>query len=645
MDPRGAGVRAVQSAAAALLGGVVAAVAATADSAAAASEEPRLLEGQLLDGDTLLRSGLARLSDVFVLAEGWSVSTIENWSWRATPPGLGSLDRPAWDLLVDARPLEGGDPFGNGGLHRIPLSLDRIESVELIDVPQLRHGRFLDGGGVVVRTREPRRGADVRARYATGSETGDPGPFEFTPLASANAERLGHEASLSASAAGERTWAEAGLVVQRHFAGDVLLAGRYGGLSTDDPRVFDAVAAWLGAGLRGERVSWEATAGHSRIFEAAFVEGIGSEVPVDSRFTDVGIRSTLELADGREVGLELATARDDPRGRANSFGIDPGEDRRIDRAEVVGRSGRLEFGAGAERHVVEEATTALRLWADWKRSAALLLERDRYDLAASASVAGWVATPAGGRLEGALSRSERRRAAEAGPWFRIERGSDLLEDAGVGVTFDGAIETVRTTSCDLRWHGNGGGFSVLASGFARRQQGITIAAQQFAPESGGITSTPVTVLPGRGGWVGGGAVTLERRLGPTVARASCHWQETISGDDAYRALRRAEPRRQARAVLDWTPPVPLTLRAMLRWTGATTWTEYAGASALSGGLYAERIGERWELDLSMRKSLFGRRANAGATFRNILDDEIRLHPAGAGANLSFLLHLEVRGAP
>ncbi|MGQ0720352.1 MAG: hypothetical protein ACT4PE_02120 [Candidatus Eiseniibacteriota bacterium] len=631
--------------------GVVAAVAAPADSAAApsaASEEPPLLEGQLLDGDTLLRAGLVRLSDVFLLAEGWSVSTIENWSWRATPPGLGTLDRPAWELIVDARPLSGSDPFGNGGLHRVPLSLERIESVELVDLPQLRHGRFLDGGGVVVRTRRPARGAGLRARYATGSETGDPGPFEFTPLGTPNAERLGHEANLSAAAAGEAAWAEAGLVVQRHFAGDALLAGRYAGLSTDDPRVFDAVAPSLHAGFRGERLSWEIAAGHSRIFETAFVEGIGSELPVDSRFTDVCVRSTLALAGEREIGVELASTRDDPHGRANSFGLDPGEGRRIDRAELAGRSGNLEFGAGTEqRRIVEETTTALRLWGGWGRSAALLLERDRRDFAASASVAGSLATPAAGRLELSLSRSERRRAEEAGPWFRIERGSELLDDAGVAVTFDGSIEPVRTTSADLRWRGGVRALSVSASGFARRQQGITIAAQHFGPDpAGGTVRTPITVLGGRGGWVGGGAIAVERRLGPAAtARASWHWQETLSGDGAFRELRRAEPRHQARALVDWTPSVPFTLRAMLRWTAATTWTEYTGMARLSGGQYTERIGERWELDLSLRKSLLGRRANAGATFRNVLDDEVRLHPIGAGWRMSFLVHLDVRGGP
>ena len=85
----------------------------------------------------------------------------------------------------------------------------------------------------------------------------------------------------------------------------------------------------------------------------------------------------------------------------------------------------------------------------------------------------------------------------------------------------------------------------------------------------------------------------------------------------------------------------LSLWALARWTSATYWAAYAGVEADSEGLYSERIPSRWELDLSLRKSLLQRRAHVGMTFRNLLDREVRLHPIGAGWDLAFFVHADV----
>jgi hypothetical protein len=115
----------------------------------------------------------------------------------------------------------------------------------------------------------------------------------------------------------------------------------------------------------------------------------------------------------------------------------------------------------------------------------------------------------------------------------------------------------------------------------------------------------------------------------------------VGGDPSFEDLWEAEPDHLFRAVLTWEPSIPLYAWAMLRWSSATEWTPYQGIGAASAGRYSERIPDRWELDLALRKSFLAGRARAGFTIRNAFDEEIRLHPIGAGWNLGFYVHAEL----
>ena len=145
-------------------------------------------------GETLRRAGATRLADLLLLAGGWHVATVDGFTWRASPLG-GSPFAPArWIVLVDGRRMD-VDLFGNTSLDRLGIPLEGVSHVELVDFPRLEAGRLTTEGIIHIHTTTPAAGLSGQGWFTTGAEIGDPGPFAFTPDATPNVDRDGHDAS------------------------------------------------------------------------------------------------------------------------------------------------------------------------------------------------------------------------------------------------------------------------------------------------------------------------------------------------------------------------------------------------------------------------------------------------------------------
>ncbi|MGH7580660.1 MAG: hypothetical protein ACREM9_10845 [Gemmatimonadales bacterium] len=201
-------------------------MASVAGSSAAAQQEGDTASVGIVTSEMLRRSGAARLSDALLLAGHWDVTSVDGFTWNASPLG-GSPFLPArWIVLVDGRRMD-LDLFGTTNLDRLGIPLERISRVELSEVPRLIAGRLTTEGIVEIHTAEPPRGVSGSASFTTGTEIGDPGPFAFTPRATPNVDRNGHDAWADAGYGGESWHAAATFGTRLAVPTDPAIVERY----------------------------------------------------------------------------------------------------------------------------------------------------------------------------------------------------------------------------------------------------------------------------------------------------------------------------------------------------------------------------------------------------------------------------------
>ncbi len=139
-------------------------------------------------------AGWFNLGEILTGATGWLRTTLDGLSFFAStdglPPGARAPGEQEWVVLVDGQRVT-VDALGAKVLELMPISPGQVESVTVTRVPRLVAGTLAARGVVEFHTRRPPRGPAANGAWHSGNVTGDPGPYQFTPLGAENVDRLG----------------------------------------------------------------------------------------------------------------------------------------------------------------------------------------------------------------------------------------------------------------------------------------------------------------------------------------------------------------------------------------------------------------------------------------------------------------------
>ncbi len=670
------------------------------DAGAAAAEASRAGGASSFDAGDLRRAGLVRIGDVLRLAETWDVTTVEGFTLDARPPGVAGGAGAGFAVFVDGIPLD-LDLLGSTSLNRLPLSLERVERVTFDDRPIVVRGRLAPGGAVHVTTSRPGAAVSLRARHVSGSETGDPGPNQFTERATPNVERFGFESSalLGVSRSGSppaadapptaeapcasRFWSDAAFGRARHYAGDEAILPRWVAIGGGDFRVIEKEAPSWRAGWDGAHGEVAVHAGASAIDEGFFLRALGREIPVESTFREIGAHGAWRPRPGGAFTLEASA-------RSTTNELDATERRGAPRLEwrrkarggdvaaIVGRGGRAaSFGARVDSYEVHSRNRTLRA-RTWVSSG--VFARFAADDASGASrtvdlslgrsrgravyAVGFSRVWAG--VDASLLAA-RQGPEESAPFsFWRERGLDVLDEAGVPITTRGDLRGATLLSGDLGVTFGGGPahlaamrpgaaggahrFSVRLGVFARRFADLSIDDARFVADSLGVPGAADLALHAEEqGTAAGGTLRATRRLAPSAqVRVAWRGQDAVDGTALFRAVSRSTPKHLARAALLAAPVRELEVELAVRARSAARWRAYepspesldAGAS-LDGANADASLPAAAAVDLSFSKSFARRRLHLGLAFRNLFDRPVRTHPIGEIERLTVVVQAEL----
>jgi len=677
--------------------------ATVADACASMGYEHGASSGRrVIDADMLRATGATRLTDILRLLEDWNLTTVDGFTWQMSPFGLDAYQTQPWIVMVDGVRMDIGQ-FGVSSLNRIPVNVSEIDSVEILDLPQLHHGEFIDGGLIHIHTHGAgKSGFGMEGSAVSGNPTGDPGPWRYTDEATPNVDKVGPDFWADVRYRDEtgHGGGDAAYVQRRHYPTQNetrqrnlnMAAGAYPQMN-----VYAPAARLRARALGGEH---HVFAGYSAFEDYFFFKPYGREIPVTTKYAVGGLSGTFDRGARKAVAYRLVYGQNTIDYRRNSFELDFDWERsRL--------AGGLELGIGAagrRRHTIGigaeyvRASTNYELTEDdfWLTT---FYAQSRWVWATAVrQVIGLAITGGGGdaafnvmtscvwrpgagvRVEAAAAYVERLPEQDGRIWFWRERGYDFLTDAGVEVDAGARLGTARRlsvdasvgssesvgprsvmelpaagSSSDVESPAPAGGtpasakpwrylpFTWRIDGYYRGCSGQYIETQQFAfdPDEWAFNG-PVRLNADQEGDVTGCQVTAQSSRIPRVRlRTVYRYQRWISGDDAFRRLWSTVPRHHFRQLVSYTPVPGFTLWGQLNYTSSSDWFDYRDAAEQSQGFYSSRVEDFVTLDAAAEKWFWSRRLRGSLLFKDLFNQSPRYHPIGASFGLSAFVQVEM----
>ncbi len=619
---------------------------------------------QLITASELRRAGVYRLGDVVRLLPDWDVSTVDGYAISINPLGLSSFEQQGWLVLVDGQVLN-PHLFGSTNLNLVPVTLSEIDSIRIVTVPQFYSGQFASNGLIHFYSHRPSSGFVVSGRYAAGQESGDPGPFRSTELATPNLEQSGPDYSATVGY-GTATWYVSGTAsTQSEPASDVRVSERNGAWGLGTLRN-SLRGGSLRFGVRTPTTQHDALLGRSNIDEFHFLAPFGREIPNNRTSSFAGLAGQLEVGPRHSAGYRVAYERQANEQRENAAaGLDFDRELTTIQLELSRRVGAGSVRFGGEQSWLN-VTTAYQLAADGHSLTRaygvfepLLGPAHRTQFGAQVTISNGAVAFAGvarhhwsgsnrHTLSTTLAYAERLPEQDDRIWLWNRRGYRLLEDLNHTVLYDGDLATSRRFSADVTWSFELSRVAALrVAGFFRNFLSTDLQTERFLFQPSDASFFGSTNIVTRQDLeVAGGDIKLRLAFAPAWQLQSYfRHQRSLGGDVLARRLWEAYPTNQFYQTMTFTPVDAFSMWVRLQYRVTTNWFDYRDIDLQTNGEYSSSPPAYTLLDLATEKWFWRRRVRTSLAVRNLLNDRVMLHPIGATLDLGFYVQVELLLGP
>ena len=595
---------------------------------------------QIITHDDIARSGITRLSDLFALAGAWSATSIEGYHWNVTPLGVDQPD--AWQLFVDSVPVN-VRAIDHYRLNLLPISVSEICRVEFHSSPVVIGGMAVLSGAINMYTCDLTDDLTVKVSAAASNETGDPGPWRYTPRAVPNVDRSGPTLQGSVAWVNAKTSVQLQASTDEHHATDPRIRTRVLTLYRGEKA---ARIQLRNARLEMHRAQHRLTLATTRSRDFLYSMLVGLEAPIvhTLRYLQLsGRRRTLQYyLVARQNDIDTRNSPRDQSTSLKQFTISSqllaSSPRNIPRLSIGLRSRltQAEFESGASEITLFRGSA----FAHWSRPWAPSLESNffgalRLDSGKPGFTAMVTSTLGEPRLDLTIVFTNRSLAAQQNYPYWLRKGY------GPGRTIMFEHDQLRTTlfAADLSWQIDQERVAYSITGGLRRHTGLQqlVVSARFDSVSTGLVSSGQVI--GRSGQIGriAGQVQMQWSEGfRTVMHATWAWP--LSGQSEYHSL--WKQRLQIQSITDFTPNARFSVQMRIRLRGASHWPDYTDVARDGPDYYTSDLSPAVLADLTIQKRLWRDHLRLSATLLNLIDHNYIHHPAGARSRLT----LNVRAA-
>jgi len=636
---------------------------------------------------TLDATGQSRLAEAIARVAPWLNTTSDFYTYSPTPGGATMPRALSWSVVLDGAPVD-VSVFDAMHLELVPVAVGEIDSIVFVSAED-----GLDGssarGRIELYTTRAGSGWSVDAALAAASQSGDPGPYAYTAQATPNVDAIGPDAALRI-AHGSRNWyaSLSGRLAQHPFTDTEIrerVDAQMGALrpgveslppnpdltswfyNADGPAVL-RTSATLRAGVRSGSHWHDATLALSDAHHYFhFSEAFGSEVPTDQMLSLASLSGAFATGARTRIEYSASASEKELRDTDGALAFDyEWESRHAGgNARVVHETGRTRahLGAGIEQRTVSSTDTLTDDSDTFVRANAGVERRVSRSFTLGASLASTFADDDNAIAGGVTSRwvvrdadtlsarvvyRQRLAVEDDNLWLWTARGYSMLADRGLAPTYENTTARSGVGTVEVAWSSLGMLGGIRVAGAINRFDDATVERRSYAFEPAACAfESPTRVIGGQQGHTGMLDLRVWHGLGDhSRADFSFVYLEEFNSDADFSAVWRSVPRHQIRYALSFWPLPTWSGRVAVTHVSSTHWVDYEtidGVVCLSDGFeipIRARVDGVTSLDASIRHGMFGGRWVADVIARNILDDDVRYHPAGA--SMSFTLIVQLR---
>jgi hypothetical protein len=598
---------------------------------------------QVITREEIRHAGLIRLNEIFILINDWQGASVDGFDWRMSANALGSIQDQHWIILLNGQRIS-LELLHSNNLNLLPISVEQIDSVIVLSVPQLAFHEFSDQGLIHFYSCQQDSGLALHGRLALGNEAGDPGPYRYTPYKTTNVDRAAHDDSygLSYAAADLHLGLHQKNLVHYPTSEPMLNRVWYPLTGDDYPRIDVNTTFFDG---RYKKQHWNM--GYTSNRDHLFVKPMGREIPVN-RTVYFG---TINGALSENLFYSFFYQNNYLYERRNVYTLN--FDRRIQllQAQVRASFNHTAFGIGLEKqifsskhltgdrensHIKFSVSNTLAYNQHLRQTISALLLANSNFATIKAAVSHHYRVHKALALEGTVAYSERHHE-ETDDYYGLPPGWVSIN------TIDNNKKN-RLLSVDVYSRLQVKSNLQAIFGMNYRQSFAHILQKQvfhYRPLSFDFEG-PLTFYTRSSGETASLNISLNHVLG-TQVRQEFFYQNRFrcGGEVPFENAWEAVSRHKFSYTLSFIPFLNASIWTKITWLSRTRWPDYSYIPQESDNQYQDLLSEIINWDLAVQKSIWKNRLRGSLVFRNLLNNRQVYHPVGAVFYLRFFVQVEL----
>lgn len=598
---------------------------------------------QRITREEIRKACLMRLNELFNLIDDWQGFSVDGFDWRMSVNSLRPVQTQGWIILLNGQRVS-IQAFKSQNINLLPVSIEQIDSVTVVGIPQLYGGEFSDRGIIHIYTTEEDTGLALHGRLALGNETGDPGPYRYTPQSTVNVDREANDESYGMSYAADNWQAGAHQKNLVHYPTDERILKRvwFPLLKDDYPRI-DVNSTFL----QGRYKKQYLQVGYTFNRDHLFVKPLSREIPMRRSIVFGGLRGIVS----KRMHYALLYQNDLISKRENYNAGDINRKSQFLNAQIGGIFGSTRAGMEFQNYLFSSPyvpgqkeraqvrfsianTISIGRRIKQMASSQVLACKDFTTVKAALSYHYFLRSFY--TINGTLAYSERH-PEEYDEYDGLSPGSGLKSSFnGNRKERSGSVNVYNYIKIrpDLQ----------AMVGLKLIKYFSTILEDQlfyYTNYNFSFTS-PLKFNTGAGGESAGIFIHVKHKWHRNLAQEifyQCRFYQ--KGDDLYLDGLSPLPRQKASLQVSFMPFENSSVWTKITWIPETRWPEYKNIAEQSNYLYNDVVPEAINWDLALQKTIWKKRLRGSLVFRNLLNRRQISHPVGTSNLLRFYIQVEL----
>ncbi len=619
------------------------------------------MQRQIITGAMIKAAGIQTISGILYLADKWNFYSIDGYERELSANSLSSYQQQNFIVMIDGQRVD-DKVFDVQNINQLPLSIDQVDYVVLINTPQIYDGEYTANGLIDIHTKKPAKGLSAFGYQGVGDQTGDPGPYAFTKYKSPNVDKMGLYLSGGVGLSENNWYLKASTKTEQNFETDGEVNNRVSNLYPNYNKAY-MYSTYYKFNINVLGGNQQIMLSNTRHYDFFFFKPYGDEVPVYRYFKHLGFSGSIKPENNLGIKYSVIYSLNEIGQWDNKLNLDFNWQQINYRAKLEGNYYTdnlfLTFGGGYKNLTGKSPENSFmrtlelenlyggidyKLSNDFIQSFGLFTVKSGNNTAIKSYLRNYWNLGTPGYIKSSYNFSERLFQEDPNYWYWYTQGYSFKAPENFAPIIYGKIGTSKLFSADISYGINlTGTLSFQAAINYRHFSNYYVEEQPYQYfENQSSFYAPVEIFTNSNLKIFGGNAGIEYKLIPGLTQKFYYgYEKDFWGSELFKDIWQEFPVNKISYEINFKPSPDFGIWAKVNYASATTWIDYKYADNQSAAKYKMKVLPLFITNFSIQKWFWHRRIWANVLFRNIFDQSERYMPIGVSNTLRFYFQVQV----